>query len=153
MSRKDNCFLHVQTSKAINLTVHYRDGNILRRQGYGIEHMVPRQRQEGDVDAKTDYSEVAVEKPADHLENLRGPRPSVHPGRFGEDQLASAAAAHRRCAPHPRAEAAHLDGMRGGEHTLYPGTFKTSLLESNTLHVGVPPSQCNRICRGNELGK
>lgn len=75
--------------------------------------MAPRQRQKRDVDAEADYGEVAVQKPANHLETLRGPRPSVHPGRLGKDRLISTAATHRRCASHPLTETAHLDSTRG----------------------------------------
>ena len=74
--------------------------------------MVPRWRQERDVDAKADYCKVAVKKPGNHLESLRGPRPSVHPGRFGGDQLVSTAAAQGRCASQPLTEAVHLDSTR-----------------------------------------
>lgn len=79
--------------------------------------MVPRRRQKRDVDAEADYGEVAVQKPSNHLESLRGPGPSVHPGRLGKDQLISTAATHRRCAPQSLTEAVHLDSTRGGEQT------------------------------------
>lgn len=86
--------------------------------GYSIDHMVPWQRQKRDIDAEADDGEVAVQQPADHLESLRRPRPSVHPGRLGGDQLVSAAAAtHGRCAPQLLTEAVHLGSTRRGEWT------------------------------------
>lgn len=45
--------------------------------------MVPRQRQERDVDAEADYGQVAVQEPAQHLERLKGPRPAVYPRGLG----------------------------------------------------------------------
>lgn len=71
--------------------------------------MLPGQRQKRDIDAKADYGEIAVHHPANHLEGLRGPRPSVYPGGFGGDQLIFAAAMHGRRASQPLTEAVHLD--------------------------------------------
>lgn len=112
--------------KASHYTVSYKDSKVSSLcLGYSIDHMVPRQRQKRDVDAEADYGEVAVQKPANHLETLRGPGPSVHPGRLGKDRLISTAATHRRCAPHPFTETAHLDSTRG-EQTV---KLRKSLLQ------------------------
>lgn len=94
--------------------------------------MVPWQRQKRDIDAKADYGEVAVQQPADHLESLRGPRPSVHPGRLGGDQLISTAAAHGRRAPQPLTAAVHLDGTKGEQTWSFEkkGVFKHTSMHS-----------------------
>lgn len=75
--------------------------------------MVPRQRQQRDVDAEADHGQVAVQQPGQNLEGLEGPRPAVHPGRLGEDQVGAAAAVHGRRPPQSLAAAAHLECSRG----------------------------------------
>lgn len=122
-----------------------------RRQGYGVEHVAPRQRQQRDVDAEGHDGQVAVEQPAQHLEHLRGPGPPVHPGGFGEDQLVPAGAAVRRGrAPQTLTEAAHL-GRGGGTQK---GEDFISAAFNHTCQAARPPSQCKKhICWGNELGK
>ncbi len=81
--------------------------------------MVPGRRQKRDVDAEAHYGEVAVQQPASNLESLQRPRPSVHPGRLGGDQLISTAAPSRRCASQPLAEAVHLDSSEREINTVY----------------------------------
>lgn len=137
----------LHTSQSATMTARLQ----LCVKGYSIDHMVPRQRQERDIDAEADDGEVAVQQPADHLESLRRPRPSVHPGRLGGDQLVSAAAAaaatHGRCASLPLTEAVHLGITRRGECIL-----QTSIHTLHKLHTSVQQSVAN-ICWGNELGK
>lgn len=85
----------------------------LHAEGYGTDQVVPRQRQQGDVDAKADYGQVAEEQPGQNLERLEGPRPAVHPRRLGKDQLGPDAAVHGRRPSQPLTAAAHLEGSRG----------------------------------------
>lgn len=112
--------------------------------------MVPWRRQKGDIDAEADDGEVAVQQPADHLESLRRPRPSVHPGRLGGDQLVSAAAAtHGRRASQPLTEAVHLGSTRRGEQM--PSEEKTS---SNIRpHITQTTHKCLAECGQHLLGK
>lgn len=119
--------------EATHHTASYKDSKVSAlRLGYSIDHVVPRQRQKRDVDAEADCGEEAVQKPANHLETLWGPRPSIHPGGLGKDQLISAAASHGRRASHPLTETVHLD-RTGGEQTSQVGekaccsAFKTSI--------------------------
>lgn len=95
--------------EATHYTASYKDSKVSAlRLGYSIDHVAPRQRQKRDVDAEADCGEVAVQKPANHLETLWGPRPSIHPGGLGKDQLISTAASHGRRASHPLTETVHL---------------------------------------------
>lgn len=102
--------------------------------------MFPRQRQKRDIDTKADYGEIAVHQPPNHLEGLRGPRPSVPSGRLGGDKLIFAAAKHGSCLSEPLTEAVHL----WCERRIRTGwsTRKSRV-----------PAECGHICWGNELGK
>lgn len=123
-AQQDACLVHEQERQTFpshfqseRLGLNSKETRpVVRQQGYGVEHVAPRQRQQRDVDAKADDGQVAVQQPADHLEHLRGPGPPVHPGGFREDQLVSATAAvHRGRASQTLTEAAHLGGTGGGQ--------------------------------------
>lgn len=74
--------------------------------------MVPRQRQERDVDAEADYGQEAVQEPAQHLERLKGPRPAVYPRGLGKNEFGPADAVHGRRPSQSSTEAAHLEATQ-----------------------------------------
>lgn len=96
--------------------------------------MVPRQRQQRDVDAKADYGQVAVHQPGQHLERLEGPRPAVHPRRLGKNQFGLAAAVHGRRPPQSLTAAAHLEGSRS-HFSGDAATFVEEMTYGNELGV------------------
>ena len=90
------------------------------------------------MDAKAGYAKEGVEEPPNHLERLRGPRPSVDPWRLGRDQLILAAATCRSSAPQPPSEAVHLESIGGVQAQA-------------VVHQSSFPAEY--ICWANELGK
>lgn len=96
--------------------------------------MVPRQRQQRDVDSKADYGQVAVHQPGQHLERLEGPRPAVHPRRLGKNQFGPAAAVHGRRPPQLLTAAAHLEGSRS-HFSSDVATFVEEMTYGNELGV------------------
>lgn len=112
--------MHKQQKPCLNgQTNVYAPRERLRRslgstvKGYGTDQVVPGQRQERDVDAEADDGQVAVQQPGQHLERLKGPRPTVHPGRLGEDELGPAAAVQGRRPSLSSTAAAHLECNSG----------------------------------------
>lgn len=97
--------------------------------------MVPRQRQKRDVDAETDYGKVAVDKPTQNLESLRGPRPAIHPGRLGKNELRLTAAMQGRCASQSLTETVHLEGTTEQTVWLYQSvaTFAGEMSYENEM--------------------
>lgn len=96
--------------------------------------MVPRQREQRDVDAKADYGQVAVQQPGQNLERLEGPRPAVHPRRLGKDQFGPAAAVHGRRPSQSLTADAHLECSRG-HFTSGEATFAEEMTYENELAI------------------
>lgn len=131
--KQDQCLLHCPVWRLRAST----DGEVsARREGYAVDRVAPRQRQERDVDAEGDHGQVAVQKPADHLERLRRPRPSVYPGRLGKDQLRPTAAVHGRRASQPLTEAVHLEGTKTHIHPGLGTRYRPVGIRAGPLYAG-----------------
>ena len=76
--------------------------------GYGVESIVPWQRQKRDEDAQAHSGQVAEHQPAGHLADFRRARPSVDPGGGVGSSRLGAAAGRGGDAPHPIVTAGHL---------------------------------------------